>query len=307
MVSAGRPLAAPALLALLGLAAAGCANQEAPPRKAGAVLEVTRDSSYYEGRGIRLPFDAYELTREQRASLSETVYARSRACMREFGLDWPKPLAYESPVTANSRRYGVIDLPRAKEFGYGVPLPEGVTREEAEKTGRENIDRTRRLSQETRDVYTGEGAKEYAGKPVPEGGCRGRAYTSLGLPPLGMTSMTLDTLRYESWDRARKSRIVADAVARWSTCMSGAGYTYKTPEEAVADPAWRRGGGTPPSAAEIAAATADITCKREVMLVEKWYAVEVETQKSMVRERADALAKLDRERTSLVRRLAQGR
>ncbi|MCX4983084.1 hypothetical protein [Streptomyces sp. NBC_00572] len=291
-------------LAALGLAVTGCANQEEPPRKTGAKLEITRDPAFYEGREIVLPLDAYAFTEAQRDDFTDAVHALSGACMKEYGLSWPKVAGQKSPVTGNSRRYGVIDLPRAEKFGYGVPLPDGMTHEEAQKVGRANIDRTRKLPQKTRDVYTGENVKQFGGLPVPQGGCRGRAYKALGAPPQGMDSMALDTLRYESWDQARNSRIVLDAVARWSTCMSKAGYAYKTPEEAVADTAWRRE-GTAPTAAEITAATTDIRCKRDVMLVEKWHSVEVENQKRLVRAKAKLLGDLERRRDALVARVAR--
>ncbi|MFE2559776.1 hypothetical protein ACFXGT_27875 [Streptomyces sp. NPDC059352] len=302
MVNTGRLLAA---LAVSCLTVTGCANQDGPPQSTGVTLELTHDPAYYEGREIRLPLDSYALTRTQRDDFYEAVYAISSECMKEFGLEWPKPAQGKSPATDNSRRYGVIDLPQAKKFGYGVPLPDGMTHEEALKIGHENIERTRRLSQGARNVYTGEGAKTFDGKAVPHGGCRGRAYANLGLPPEGMISTTLDAMRYEAWDRARNSRIVIDAVARWSTCMDKAGYAYKTLEEAVGDPSWRRQGD--PSEEEISAATTDITCKREVMLVEKWHAVEMENQKLLMREREDVLGELKRELRSLVNNIIRVR
>ncbi|WP_328906518.1 hypothetical protein OG230_28120 [Streptomyces sp. NBC_00234] len=304
MLNKCRPLV---VLALLGSVATGCANGEPSPRDAQAkgTLRIDRSDAYYEGREIKLPLDEYALTKEQRRDYREAVYSLSSACMKGFGLSWPKPVEQESREGDNSRRYGVVDGRYTKKFGYGVPLPDGVTQAEALKLGRQNTDRTRALPQKTRDVYTGERVRNYAGKTVPKGGCRGEAYGKLGLPPQGMTSTTLDALRYESWDSARNHRIVLDAVVQWSACMSKAGYTYKTPEDAVADSAWQRQGE--PSRAEIATSTADVRCKRDAMLVEKWHAIEVKNQERLTQEKADVLKGLGDQVNALAERIAQVR
>ncbi|MGP3636761.1 hypothetical protein ACTU45_25955 [Streptomyces sp. 24-1644] len=306
MLNKGRPLL---VLALLGSVATGCANSGESPRDADAdtkeTLRINRMDGYYEGADIKLPLDAYALTKEQRRDYRSVVYELSNACMKGFGLTWPKPIEQESREGDNSRRYGVVDARHTKQFGYGVPLPEGVTHAEALKVGRQNTERTRALPQKTRDVYTGERVRNHAGKRVPKGGCRGEAYGILGLPPQGMTSTTLDALRYESWDRARNHRIVLDAVVQWSACMSEAGHTYKTPEDAVADSAWQRQGV--PSRAESATSTADVRCKRDAMLVEKWHAIEVKNQERLIREKADVLKELESQVKALAKRIGQVR
>ncbi|GHG05394.1 hypothetical protein ACFFSH_38590 [Streptomyces filamentosus] len=276
-----------AALAISCFTVAGCASSEGSFQGAKGTLEVTRDLSYYTGREINLPLDSYVLTRSQRGDFEEAVYEIASECMRSFGLKWPRPTQEKSLAAENSRRYGVIDLRQAEKFGYRVPLPNGMDSEEASRIARDNTERTRRLPQEVRNVYTGEGVDVLKGRVVPRGGCRGSAYAKLGLPPEGFDSTTIDIMRYGAWDRARNSRIVIDAVTRWSTCMNKAGYQYKTLEEAVGDSAWQR--EKDPSEREIATAIADIGCKSEVMLAEKWHAVEVENQKALLRDKANIL------------------
>ncbi|MER6481208.1 hypothetical protein [Streptomyces filamentosus] len=225
--------------------------------------------------------------------------------MKRFDLEWPEATYTGTIFMDNSRRYGVINLPLAKKFGYGVPLPSGITIQEAQKTAEKNIERTRSLPQEVRDVYTGEGGRNFNGRVIPEGGCRGRAYEELGLPVSGIESTTLDAMRYETWSQARYNSIVIDAVKKWSACMKEAGYSYKTPEDAVGDPSWQRSGA--PSKEEINSATTDISCKRKVMLIEKWHAVETESQRQMIRDKPDVLDALKRDLDLLVQNIARVR
>ncbi|MFE6462381.1 hypothetical protein ACFVP0_33665 [Streptomyces cinereoruber] len=268
-------------------------------------LEIVRDSTYYEGREIHLPFDSYDLSRNQREEFRKAIYEVSNKCMKSYGLEWPEATHAGTIGTDNSRRYGVINLLQAKEFGYGVPLPDGITIQEAQKIAESNVERTRNLPQEVRDVYTGEGGMDFNGKAIPDGGCRGRAYAELGLPVSGIESTALDAMRNETWSRARTSSIVIDAVNKWRACMKEAGYNYKTPEDAVGAPSWQRNGA--PSKAEINAATTDISCKRKVMLVEKWHAVETESQREMLQEKSDLLDGLKRDLDLLVQNIARVR
>ncbi|MFE6456583.1 hypothetical protein ACFVP0_03835 [Streptomyces cinereoruber] len=294
-----------AALAISCLTVTGCASSEDSFQGTKVTLEVTRDLTYYTGREIHLPLDSYTLTRSQRSDFEEAVYEISSECMKSFGLKWPRPTQEKSLAAENSRRYGVIDLRQAKKFGYRAPLPNGMDFEEASRIGRDNTERTRRLPQEVRNVYTGEGIDVLNGRAVPRGGCRGSAYAKLGLPPEGFDSTTIDIMRYGAWDRARNSRIVIDAVAHWSTCMNKVGYRYKTLEEAVGDSAWQREGD--PSEREIATAIADIKCKSEVMLAEKWHAVEVENHKALLRDKANILNGSKRKMELLMKNISQAR
>ncbi|MFD8688658.1 hypothetical protein [Streptomyces sp. NPDC059651] len=290
-----------ATFSLLGLLVSGCANGGVRDRGAATPMKIPKASGYYQGLDIVLPLDEYALKKTERQRFKSAVYVLSSECMKGFGLDWPKPVEQVSEVADNSRRYGVVNEGDARKFGYAVPLPHGVTRKEALRVGRENIERTRNLPRETINLYTGENLKTLSGRKIPEGGCRGEAYRKLGLPPQGLISTTLDAMRYGTWESSRNDRIVVDAVIRWKACMRNAGYKYDTPEDAVGDRRWQHEGD--PSGAEKSTAVADVKCKRNVLFVEKWHRVEVEKQKRLIKEKKGVLDGLKRETEALGNRI----
>lgn len=86
-----------------------------------------------------------------------------------------------------------------------------------------------------------------------------------------------------------------NAVSKWSECMAKAGYHYDDPVAPLVDKKWDRpvgedGSQAPPSAAEIATATADVKCKMSTDLVGTAIAVQSAYDQQYIQSHRDQLA-----------------
>jgi hypothetical protein len=90
--------------------------------------------------------------------------------------------------------------------------------------------------------------------------------------------MSMDSFGY-----SRGQPPVRAAITRWSDCMKQHGFDYPDPFAPIRDPRFeaRR---LAASATEIAAAMADVDCKRRGNLVGTWFTVERSYQQSLVAE-----------------------
>ncbi|MEV7952309.1 hypothetical protein AB0O74_35770 [Streptomyces rubiginosohelvolus] len=256
-------------------------------------MRITPVKDYYFGKEIHLPLDKYIPSNSERKSFTMAIDLLSVSCMKRFGLDWPERNASESSSSSNTRRYGVTNHNQVREFGYGSPLPSGVSRKIALKEEKKRIDAVRRLPPTTRNVYTGENIKRYRGRSLPTGGCRGEAYRKVGLQSLEIPfSGDLARMQNQSWEASRRSPIVTEAATKWSTCMRSRGFDYETPEAAVADPRWIDSSISidSPSDVEMATASADVECKKKVLFVEKWHAIESREQDLLIESNSKRLA-----------------
>ncbi|MFD0569415.1 hypothetical protein ACFQ0T_09225 [Kitasatospora gansuensis] len=83
---------------------------------------------------------------------------------------------------------------------------------------------------------------------------------------------------------------VTQAFEAWSGCMKDKGYSYPNPMDAIGDSRFLGDSPTPP---ELQVATADVTCKQQVNLIDTWFAVETSLQKELIaRQQADFTAAL---------------
>ncbi|EDX22315.1 hypothetical protein [Streptomyces sp. Mg1] len=95
-------------------------------------------------------------------------------------------------------------------------------------------------------------------------------------------------LASEAQSGTSRGRRVAGVLAKWSACMDKSGYTgIKSPYDVVDGLGLQDDKG---GARAVAAATADVRCKREVNLVGVWAAVEKAYQERLVEEHAQTLA-----------------
>jgi len=99
------------------------------------------------------------------------------------------------------------------------------------------------------------------------------------------------------------------AQRKWATCMADNGFPgYATALDAIGDPKWQRldSSGRPSnagaSAAEVATASADITCKQKTNLVGIGLAVQSAYDQRYIQANTDALAKF---RTKIAAYIAQ--
>lgn len=202
-------------------------------------------------------------------------------CMSRFGFTVEPPPAGSSTVEPRSRRYGLVDLDEARQYGYRHPLA-------AEDS--QGGEPAQPRSEAYYAVATGELTHDHNGLAIPEGGCFGEAQRILDEgAPVVENVMFGQSLVIQAGRRSEQDSRVVAAFEAWSECMARAGYNYADPWEANDDPAF---GGPVVTSAEIAVATADVTCKEEVNLVNIWAAVEVAYQEQIIEENAEALGEL---------------
>ncbi|WP_395577107.1 hypothetical protein [Streptomyces sp. BK79] len=246
-------------------------------------------------RRLELPVHAYQLSPADQVKVTRARNTAIAACMKRYGLSWSAPKTPAAP--RQDRRYGVIDLPAAQRYGYHLlPTDDTAPTEQGEPPSKAETDVLtggRLLDADTGRShllagYT-EPVREVDGKPVPSGGCAQEAERKLlGRDDLTSTAGVVSRINTESFTESMKDTAVKDALAAWSTCMRKAGYDYADPLESIATA--RLDSDEVPTD-EIDLATADVTCKRAVDLVDIWSRAESAVQRRMIRQHASATAK----------------
>ncbi|MEV4340367.1 hypothetical protein [Streptomyces sp. NPDC049590] len=227
-------------------------------------------------RALLLPYDRYELTPGDLATVQAAEDALMVTCMHTRGRSWtPLPAATDDDPP-NRTRYGVIEAAVATRYGYHQPpAPPGV----AARTTAEGA-RNARLTQADADAAFGR-----AGTSDSVGGCWKTAHDALRKDVPTSPHEVLNELTISSFDNARKDSRVRHALSLWSACMKKSGYSYASPIDAAADAKWQE--TDRPSRQEISVAVADVGCKERTRLVEEWSEVESEWQREFIRERPD--------------------
>ncbi|GAA1177977.1 hypothetical protein GCM10009654_39050 [Streptomyces hebeiensis] len=222
---------------------------------------------------LELPFDAYRWTSRDDWSLAKARRTLLESCVAGRGVDFTMPtnIADERPPARydNSRRYGVVDESTAAQFGYHRP----VTDDERE--------RRTAMTEWARRVSAEEEAAIYGEAETP--GCYSEvdALLARGVPEADtdwLTERGVGTLR-----KTERSAEVVGAKERWRSCMSAAGYSYRTPDGAIGDPRWDLDSAKI-SALEVGTARADARCKRVSGLFDAWHAAEATAQARVIEE-----------------------
>ncbi|MFD9724337.1 hypothetical protein [Streptomyces sp. NPDC059072] len=282
-----RRTAAPGRYAALSLSLAACAvlvgcdaSGGGPPaagKKPARAADLPRTSV-----DLGLPLDDYMLDEFEGYKLSELLRDHMTTCMKEFGhASFSFPPATPPAVTVhNERRYGITDAKLASERGYRVP-PVPKSQAEQQLTADESFALT---GGSTRPGEFGQGGNDANGKPVPPGGCAGRANEALGYKATDApgNAQQLQSLDRASFERSLRDDRVKAALARWSACMKEAGYTYPAePFSASNDPEFT---GPRIGEKEKAVAVADVGCKNSSGLLGDWKAVETAVQQQLIAE-----------------------
>lgn len=256
----------------------GCASDPPPSASEPPIVEVSVD----DAQTVEFPLDAYlnvgGLAYDVEAKANQVLMDR---CMSSFGFTVDPQLTITSP-NLRARKYGLVNMNDALQYGYGNPLT--VDRDKDTANGQPKSDAYYA-------VAYGEGPLEvYNGTEVPEGGCHGAAQRTLndGAAPVADPMFGQALVNQASNLAEQDSRVIA-AFSAWSECMARSGYDYGDPWEANDDPAFDN---SEISQVEISVAAADVACKEEVNLVDTWVAVEVAYQERLIEENSVALAEL---------------
>lgn len=236
-------------------------------------------------RQITLPLDAYELSLRDSATIDRAEYQLTQACMKQFGFAFDAPPwdswtagVPQSDLDSNPAHYrlfGLLDEEHAAQYGYHVP----ETKAETETAYRE--------PENSRDYANVLGAKfsggTYQGQQIPDGGCIGQARRQFEGGGPSFDSSLPERTNFEAWDRSNRDSRVISAYTDWSACMKDAGFDYRTPADSNNDTRWN---GDEATAAEIAVASADVTCKKQTNLVGVRMAVDAAYQRGAIQAHA---------------------
>jgi len=261
----------------------------APPTPS-LVAGVTTIPTGVTSNDIVLPIDSYSLTVTQQGQWQQAADTLARQCMAKFGFQMPVP---PGPVDqgldtyGNQRRYGVPpSLAYAQDYGFHFSQNDPRSAQEMNDPGWPAA-----MSADESEVLLGTNSSgavdsSYAGMSVPSGGCMGQANSKVSSST--MIPTPVGDLGVQSFEQSQADPRVIAAQAKWSQCMAGQGYSYKTSLDALGNPP--DGAGPVASSAEIAVAVADYDCATQINLVGIWSVVETAYQNQQIDANAQVFA-----------------
>ncbi|MDX6739126.1 hypothetical protein [Actinocorallia sp. A-T 12471] len=214
-----------------------------------------------------LPLDRYIGGFDERKTLFQALDLLVGDCMREYGESWTNTTIKPTGLARAQQLLGAWrDEASIERYGYHPPDAE---REAAELAlGPQMFDPPGPgLTDDQMAVLTTVDGDLGSGKQGPEGGCAGAASKKLGWGGKPYDVFSLPETTEENALALTKvdSRVLA-VEENWASCMKEAGFVYRSPAEAEADPRWSGEGssGEQGSSAEFATAKADHACQVEV-------------------------------------------
>ncbi|MBQ1072177.1 hypothetical protein KBX06_03205 [Micromonospora sp. C31] len=264
-----------ALLAASAISATACGNPvTAEAEGEPPVVDIPSDVDL---QTYVLPLDAYIFSLKDHRILDRARAIITTACLERFGYRVAVPQIPEPLQSKNAERYGIVDIGKAKRFGYH-PDPLLISNRPVEPE----------LPAGAYAVMHGE-VSTSTGTQVPEGGCLGEARRQIKSVEQDRMAPAY-ALAGESSRKARNDSRVTAALGQWAACMAQRGYQYTDPLKANDDNRWQE----KPSATtdEIQVAVADVECKRATNLVGVWISVESAYQERAVEKNSESLREL---------------
>ena len=254
-----------------------------------------------------LPADAYAFTVPETGEIDLARALLVGQCMTRFGYAFDAAAARAALTRAgsgtvadlgyygNKRRYGVTDRSIAARYGYHL-VSQMTSAAPAGAPGFGQLTATMRA------VLTGKSAPgRVNGRPVPAGGCARTAADALSPDGVLGEADVVAEVGGQSYRDSFADPAVVAAFGRWSSCMHGKGYAYRTPRDAGAE--FDVNNSAVP-AAEIAAAEADVACKQQTNLVAVWHGFEVSFQNARIKDDAAAFATAKKNHDARMSRVA---
>jgi hypothetical protein len=256
------------------------------------------------GQPINLPLSTYEdVAGLQQSALADANDLLTQKCMALRGFTYSAPgvaSAEEAIVQATEYGYGVGSLTDAASFGYGQPKNgPGSKVGPAFLGGFASFgDLAKQPPAWTLALLGFAPGARIARHQQP--GCLQQAGSLLYGRGAGVSDPVPQiAIQASQWTQT-DSRVLAVEGA-WSRCMAARGFTkYHTPQQAdFAN--WPN----TPSATETATAIADVTCKRQVNLINTWLTVESAYQQVLIGMDLATLSQLQASFSRLLRRAEQ--
>ncbi|MFI5803388.1 hypothetical protein [Streptomyces sp. NPDC051561] len=263
-------------IALTGLAGCGAGGEKGLP-------EIGTPEVVTSTKDLRLPLDAYRMTRDERNLALRAQVAELNKCLKRFGydLDLRAPSSQNS-MSSNERIYGVTDLSEVRVSGYRIPSHKTRERPASPK-----------LSPEVQTIIKGQGQTQANGTAIPRGGCDAESKRSLSRGgPMVEDLDRAGMIAAEESQKAKGDPRLKEAFGAWSECMRKKGYSYNEPMDANDDPAFSVGKSASPK--EIRTAVSDVECKKSVNLLGVWTAVDTAYQKIAIEQHAEELKEVQK-------------
>ncbi|GEM_PF-1497751 len=252
------------------------------------------------GRPVNLPLSTYEdVDSQQQAALADASALLTQKCMRQRGFSYSpqaSPALEEALVQATEYGYGVSSLAVAGTFGYGQPGPgAGQGPGPAFLGGFASFGDLARQPRAWIVALLGFAPGARTGSHQPEGCLQLSGQLLYGQGTSPADPVPAIAIQASQWTQTDPRVLAVDAA--WSRCMARKGYRYRNPQQA-AGAHWP----STPSALEIATAVADVSCKRQVNLVNTWLTVEAAYQAALIGTDLATLADLQASFGTLLRR-----
>ncbi|MFJ8081525.1 hypothetical protein ACIQ6Y_13000 [Streptomyces sp. NPDC096205] len=262
---------------------------------------------------LTFPLDAYDHRPSDQALLERAQDELAVRCMARYGFDYvPPERTAHTTRPLNARVFGVVDKEEAARYGYGDPGAAGDRRApvgaELSEEGRLTLYGERvppaamPMSQEEAEREGGS-SRKVGGKAVPVGGCNRESYLRLYAPTADSVDiMFVFNLKAQSKAQSEADTRVRRNDAAWAACMRTAGYDKAAdPMKAVQQLGLQ---DAPSGPAAIAAAQADVACKKKVNLVGVRYTVQSAYQKRLVAQHAETLELARKQQADRLKRAA---
>jgi hypothetical protein len=250
------------------------------------------------GQTISLPLNSYaDVSGLQQAALAEAQSLLTQKCMAARGFVYTsQPTPIQEQALLQGIEYGfngpaaranwlIISLADASTYGYGQPAA---------------------ASPPTGGIFLGgfssfNALKQHAAMavaligfapgvsigPVRQEGCLNLANNEIYRPGSNQVGDPVPAIAQQATVWTQTDPRVLAVSAAWSRCMAQQGYHYASPQQ-PADHNWP----ATPTAAEIATAVADVTCKQHVNLTNTWLTVEAAYQTALIGQNLSTLANL---------------
>ncbi|MFF0308167.1 hypothetical protein ACFYSC_12100 [Streptosporangium sp. NPDC004379] len=237
--------------------------------------------------GLPMPLDPFMTSMDDIHTIDLAKDAAAARCMRSLGFS-----AWTDGVVRNWNPEDYIeadlieplDATATTRTGYPRTGPDPAVAAQAEQP-----EDQRAATPEEMEAYDGTLDRTASGADIPEGGCEasGAAEVLDGDPALVADPRLLAD---DASFLALEHSAVKQALAGWTTCMSGKGYGYDSPMSARNDMRWaERAADEPATAAEKQVAAADAACAQSTGLLATYRAAKRAYEEIMVADRRPAL------------------
>ena len=245
------------------------------------------------------PLDSYQYSENATKVIRNALYKGISECIAPLGLTLPANNDTAEVRDYKAGRFGLVTDTQARSTAYtgGVDNSDDLPWELRLRPSKQPL-----LAQAVFG-HDGKGNTPAAGSGIPPGGCQqqvsDRVY--MGAKDGGETDL-LGQLYDDANSRTLADSRVKAAFGDWRECMAKAGYDYAEPVDAPRD-YWsnramdenpnptmeQKHQGIAPSAAEVAAAVADVGCKRSTGMLATWIEADIAYQQQAVEQNATAL------------------